>query len=98
MASAYQRKESRGLHYNADYPQLAEQGASTVIIESFRRRHRLSFLPPGAPVQGTSNLVPAPAGNNLEPKSQRDLAYRGGKSSLMTSLLLAEGTHHTGCL
>ncbi|KAK9846964.1 hypothetical protein WJX84_007128 [Apatococcus fuscideae] len=62
MASAFSRQESRGLHYNADFPQLAEHGASTVITDSFRRRHGVPSLIQGTPAPGISNLVPAPAG------------------------------------
>ena len=62
MASAFSRQESRGLHYNADFPQLAEHGASTIITDSFRRRHGVPSLIQGIPASGISNVVPAPAG------------------------------------
>ena len=65
MASAFSRQESRGLHYNADFPELAEHGASTIITDSFRRRHGVSSLTLGTPAPGVSNLVPAPAGEIL---------------------------------
>ena len=66
MASAYQRKESRGLHYNADFPELAEELSSTVISDSFRRRYAGISLKQGQPAPGASPLVPAASGNILQ--------------------------------
>ena len=44
IVSAIKRKESRGLHYNIDYPQLAAQARDTVIVRGERFFTDAEFL------------------------------------------------------
>ncbi|KAK9814166.1 hypothetical protein WJX72_001545 [[Myrmecia] bisecta] len=72
MASALQRKESRGLHYCVDYPHaLDNERHATVISTSLRRRHDLARYPLA------NHMLPVPARSSSSPLSSPQVEKRG---------------------
>ena len=77
MASALQRKESRGLHYCTDYPFIAQdQCHPTVIKRASKRRSDMGLVPRQQRVQTRPAFrakVPA-SGNDMGTRKARELA------------------------
>ena len=80
MASALQRKESRGLHYCTDYPFIAQDQCHPTVIKRKSKRHgdmgKLSLVPRQHGVQSRPvfrGKVPASA-NDVGTRKNRELA------------------------